>query len=69
VRLTSPAGQLDGAVRLDPRLRPGTVSVNHGWLRPNVASLVASDGIDPLSGQPAQTGIAVTIERLVPAPA
>jgi hypothetical protein len=57
VRVTSSVGQLEGRARLDRRLRRGTVSINHGWLQPDVAHLVDSNDVDPLSGQPVQTGI------------
>jgi anaerobic selenocysteine-containing dehydrogenase len=64
VRISSASGSVEGSANLDRRLRSGIVSLNHGWLRPNVAHLISAVDIDPLSGQPAQTGVAVTIERV-----
>jgi anaerobic selenocysteine-containing dehydrogenase len=64
VRISSASGAVEGSANLDRRLRPGIVSLNHGWLQPNVAHLISGVEIDPLSGQPAQTGVPVTIERL-----
>jgi anaerobic selenocysteine-containing dehydrogenase len=64
VRIASASGAVEGSANLDRRLSPGVVTLNHGWLRPNVARLISAVDIDPLSGQPAQTGVPVTIERL-----
>lgn len=64
VRIVSASGAVEGSANLDRRLSPGVVTLNHGWLRPNVARLISALDIDPLSGQPAQTGVPVTIERL-----
>ncbi len=66
VRIASVSGAVEGSANLDRRLSPGVVSINHGWLRPNVARLISAVDIDPLSGQPAQTGVPVTVERLDP---
>jgi anaerobic selenocysteine-containing dehydrogenase len=64
VRITSSSGAVEGTANLDRRLRPGVVSLNHGWLEVNVARLISGADVDPLSGQPAQTGVAVTIDRV-----
>jgi anaerobic selenocysteine-containing dehydrogenase len=65
IRMTSSSGAVEGVANLDRRLRPGVVSLNHGWLEVNVARLIDGADVDPLSGQPAQTGVAVTIDRVV----
>ena len=57
-------GELRGVVRLDPSLRPGAVSVPHGYGEPNVNCLTSKDDVDPITGMPRFTGVAVA---LVPA--
>jgi anaerobic selenocysteine-containing dehydrogenase len=69
VRVTSQSGALEGEAHIDRRLSAGSIAINHGWIHTNVARLI--DGvhdIDPLTGQPAQTGVPVTLERLGPPP-
>jgi anaerobic selenocysteine-containing dehydrogenase len=64
IRVSSASGCVEGDANLDRRLRPGVVSLNHGWQEPNVARLISAVEVDPLSGQPAQTGVPVTVERV-----
>ncbi|MCB2063481.1 MAG: hypothetical protein KDE25_08500, partial [Novosphingobium sp.] len=65
VRLTSRAGQLEGAVRIDDTLKEGTVWMNHGWLGRNVNQLIDTQGIDPLTTQPFFSAIPVKVEKLL----
>ena len=62
VVLRSAAGAVDGRARLDDSIRPGAVSLTHGWVAVNVNNLVSAFGVDPLTGQPQMSGIDVTIE-------
>ncbi|KFG90307.1 Formate dehydrogenase [Sphingobium herbicidovorans NBRC 16415] len=64
LRICTAAGELIGRAALDPSLRQGVVWVNHGWLDQNVNQLVDGDAIEPLHGQPAQSGIPVRLERI-----
>jgi anaerobic selenocysteine-containing dehydrogenase len=65
VRVTSHSGALEGTAHIDRRLAVGSIAVNHGWIHTNVARLIDGvNDIDPLTGQPAQTGVPVTLERL-----
>jgi len=64
VRITSTHGRMDTAVRVDPAVRPGTVSVNHGRGRAPVAALTSTThGVDPLTGMPWASGLPVRVTR------
>jgi assimilatory nitrate reductase catalytic subunit len=64
VRITSAHGRMDTVVRLDPGVRPGTVSVNHGRDRAPVAALTSTtDGVDPITGMPWASGLPVRVAR------
>jgi anaerobic selenocysteine-containing dehydrogenase len=69
IRVTSAHGSLQGRATLDPAVRPGVVSVPHGWaepLGPNVSRLTSGTAdVDPLTGMILQTGLAVTIDPAV----
>ncbi|MHB8465259.1 MAG: molybdopterin-containing oxidoreductase family protein [Acidimicrobiales bacterium] len=71
VRITSAHGQIDTVVRVDPGVRPGTVSVNHGRDGGPVAALTsATDEVDSLTGMPWASGLPVRLvlnERRRPA--
>ena len=70
-------GELEAAVRIDDAVRPGVVSIEHGWGRQsgmrlatdkpgvNINRLLPSGpgSFDPLSNQAWMTGIPVTVER------
>jgi anaerobic selenocysteine-containing dehydrogenase len=75
-RVTSPAGSIDIEVEVTDAVRPGVVSIPHGWgdgngaVRATVAAgqpaansnaLSPSDLIDPLSGNAVLNGIPVTV--------
>jgi anaerobic selenocysteine-containing dehydrogenase len=65
-RVASAAGTVEAVVHIDARYRQGVISMTHGWTRPNVDDLVSrTDDIDPLTGQPAMSGIPVSIEPIV----
>jgi anaerobic selenocysteine-containing dehydrogenase len=62
VTVASVHGSLTGSVVLDPTMRPGTVSVNHGRAGADVAHLTsATVDVDPLTGMPHASGLPVTV--------
>ena len=67
VEMTSPHGSVVGAVRIDARLRPGVVSLTHGWTTANVSRLTSAvDDVDPLTGMICQGSIPVDLARVAP---
>ena len=65
VHITSTHGRMDTGVRLDPGVRPGTVSVNHGRGGAPVAALTSTtDGVDALTGMPWASGVPVRVARV-----
>jgi anaerobic selenocysteine-containing dehydrogenase len=66
VRLRSTAGEIVGTASIDHRLRSGTIWVAHGWDAPNVNMLIDSTTLNALHGQPAQSGVDVTLEIIQP---
>jgi anaerobic selenocysteine-containing dehydrogenase len=57
-------GTLAGRLRIDPRLRPGVMSIPHGWSSAfNVNRLTGTRDVDPLTGMPRYSGLAVTLHR------
>jgi anaerobic selenocysteine-containing dehydrogenase len=64
VRITSAHGHMDAVLRLDPAVRRGTVSVNHGRYNAPVAALTsAAADIDPLTGMPWASALPVRLTR------
>jgi len=61
VLVQSDHGALVTTARLDDRLRPGVVSVPHGYAADNVARLCSESEIDPVSGMATLTAIAVAV--------
>jgi anaerobic selenocysteine-containing dehydrogenase len=62
VRITSAHGHMDAVLRVDPAVRPGTVSVNHGRDDAPVAALTsATDDVDPITGMPLASGLPVRL--------
>ena len=62
VRVESASGHLVGVARVDESIRPGAVSVPHGFSQPNVGALTSgSTDLDPLTGMVLQSGLAVSI--------
>jgi anaerobic selenocysteine-containing dehydrogenase len=65
VLVTSDAGALRGVARLTPDIRPGAVSVPHGYGDPNVGHLVSDiRDVDPLTGMVLQSSLPVEVERV-----
>lgn len=62
--VASAHGALTATVALDPRMRPGTVSVNHGRAGADVAVLTSREAdVDPLTGMPLASGLPVSVTR------
>jgi anaerobic selenocysteine-containing dehydrogenase len=60
--LASPHGTVTGEVRIDDALARGTVNLPHGFARPNVGNLTATDvDVDPLTGMPTLIGVPVSL--------
>lgn len=60
--LASPHGTVTGEVRTDDALARGTVNLPHGFARPNVGNLTATDvDVDPLTGMPTLIGVPVSL--------
>jgi predicted molibdopterin-dependent oxidoreductase YjgC len=65
VRVSTRAGSVEATVGLDSRYRRGVVSMTHGWTAPNVDDLIdRRANVDPLTGQPAMSGVPVDIELI-----
>ncbi|MFI5957508.1 molybdopterin-dependent oxidoreductase [Cryptosporangium sp. NPDC051539] len=64
VRVSTERGHVDGVVEVDGRLRRGVVVVSHGYLDQNVGVLTNGTDVDPLTGQPEQTDVRVSLTRL-----
>ena len=64
VVLTNAYGTTTGVLRVDERVRPGVVSMTHGWIATNPTALtsVIAD-VDPLTGMICQSAIPVTLAR------
>ena len=62
VRIASAHGHLEAVVRVDPGIRPGTASVNHGRADAPVAALTsATEDVDRLTGMPWASGLPVRV--------
>ena len=61
VEITSAAGSLRLTARVTHAIRPGAVSIAHGWADVNVNALIDSETVDPLTGMPVMSGTPVTI--------
>jgi anaerobic selenocysteine-containing dehydrogenase len=65
VRIASAHGHIDIVVRLDPGIRPGTVSVNHARVHSPVAALTSRiEGVDPLTAMPRASALPVRLHPL-----
>jgi anaerobic selenocysteine-containing dehydrogenase len=69
VELRSATGRVTVVVQLDDGLRPGTLSVPHGWYGTNVCRLTDGHDLDPLTAQPQMSGYAVTLRPVAEGPA
>jgi len=64
VVLTNEYGSTAGVLRVDDRVRPGVVSMTHGWTATNPTALTSTvDDVDPLTGMICQSAIPVTVTR------
>ena len=61
VEVTSAAGSLRLVATVTDAIRPGAVSIAHGWADVNVNALIDSETVDPLTGMPVMSGTPVTI--------
>ena len=57
---------VDMAARVTETMRPGVVSISHGWAEANVNLLISSRDLDPLTGMPRSSGTAVSLHRVEP---
>jgi anaerobic selenocysteine-containing dehydrogenase len=64
VVVRSRAGSVEGRAHLDEQICRGAVSLTHGYFGVNVNQLVSAIAVDPLTGQPQMSGIAVVVEAL-----
>ena len=65
VTVESAHGALDGIARLDSAVRTGVVSCTHGALDTNAGNLTSPHSdVDPDTGMPRASGVAVTIRPL-----
>ncbi len=67
VSLRSANGALEARAAFDERLRPGVVSLPHGWHEANTGHLTSAMRIDPETGQPQMTAIPVAVEPVAAA--
>jgi anaerobic selenocysteine-containing dehydrogenase len=57
-------GSAPASVELSESVRPGAISIPHGWAAPNVNDLTSStDELDPLTAMPRYSGFPVTVRR------
>lgn len=62
VRITSATGSTTATLEVTDSIRPGVVSLPHGWSTPGVNRLTSStDAVDPLTGMPRLGGFPVTV--------
>lgn len=62
VVVTSAHGSLRGVLQVDERLRPGVVTLTHGWTTANVGRLTSVvEDVDPLTGMICQSAIPVAL--------
>jgi anaerobic selenocysteine-containing dehydrogenase len=61
VEVASAAGALRVVATVTDAIRPGAVSIAHGWADVNVNVLIDSETVDPLTGMPVMSGTPVTI--------
>jgi anaerobic selenocysteine-containing dehydrogenase len=65
VTVSTDAGKVQATAHLDGNIRTGAVSLTHGWVGKNVNDLIGRYDVDPLTGQPRMSAIAVNV---APAP-
>ena len=58
-------GSVEATARFDPSIRPGVVSLPHGYDRPNIGDLtVDTTSVHPDYGMPTLAGVPVTVSAL-----
>lgn len=66
VDVRSAHGSTSGPVRVDSTIARGAVAIAHGWATPNVCDLTSADhDVDALTGMVHQSGVPVTVTRVV----
>jgi anaerobic selenocysteine-containing dehydrogenase len=62
VTVTSRHGSTTGVVLIDDRVRPGVISMTHGWTTVNPCHLTSVvEDVDPLTGMICQSGVPVSL--------
>lgn len=61
VLVRSAYGEIRGPVRVESTVGRGNVSVPHGWGDTNVNILTSKDDVDPITGMPLYSGLAVSL--------
>jgi anaerobic selenocysteine-containing dehydrogenase len=64
VEVATETGTTRAVVELTDLIRPGAVSLPHGWSTPCVNALTSTRAVDPITGMPRYSGFPVTL-RLV----
>jgi anaerobic selenocysteine-containing dehydrogenase len=67
ITVESATGSLRVPVLVTDRIRPGVISLPHGYSESNVNNLVSGDDVDALSGMPRMSGTRVHVRRPDPA--
>jgi anaerobic selenocysteine-containing dehydrogenase len=66
VRVSTAEGSAAAAVAVTGAIRPGAVSLPHGWNTPAVNNLTSAvTGVEPLTGMPRLSGVAVEVAAAV----
>lgn len=67
VRIASDHGSTGAPLGVTAAIRPGVVSLPHGWAAPGVNRLTsATDDVEPLTGMPRFSGVAVEVTAATP---
>jgi anaerobic selenocysteine-containing dehydrogenase len=67
VRVVGEDGEVLIEARTDPTVPLGAVWIPHGWFDHNVSNVCSlSRCVDPLTGQPAMTGLPIRLEKRTP---
>ena len=70
VRISTPDGSTAATLDVTAAIRPGAVSLPHGWNAPAVNALTSSStDVEPLTGMPRLSGLAVEVAADVDSPA
>lgn len=65
VEISTSYGSVRAEAHLDDDIRPGAISLPHGYGEVNVNLLTSSaDGVDPLTGMPSFSGVPVSVSKL-----